>query len=262
MTDTPKLLFERDGAIARIVLNRPDAGNAVDLELGRAFLDAAIECDEDDRIRCVVLAANGRMFCVGGDISAFAGAGDRVGVLLKQLTGLAHSAIARLARMNKPLLTVVNGPAAGIGLGLAVLGDIVLAARSAHFTAAYTAIGVTPDGGITWMLPRLIGVRRAQEMLLLNKRVGAEEATAIGLITRAVDDDALADEAAKLAQTLARSATSALARTRNLLLDGLEAGFEGQMEAESRSIAAAGGSAEGREGIRAFLEKRRPNFQQ
>jgi 2-(1,2-epoxy-1,2-dihydrophenyl)acetyl-CoA isomerase len=262
MTQTPKLLLERDGAIARIVLNRPEAGNAVDLELGQAFLDAAIECDEDDSIRCVVLTANGRMFCVGGDISSFGAAGDRIGVLLKQLTGMAHSAMARLARMNKPLLTVINGPAAGIGLGLAVLGDIVIAARSAHFTAAYTAIGVTPDGGATWMLPRLIGVRRAQEMLLLNKRVSADDAAAIGLITRAVDDDALAEEANKLAQTLARSATQALARTRNLIVDGLDAGFERQMEAESRSIAAAGQGAEGREGIRAFLEKRRPNFQQ
>src|SRR3546814_10418141 len=100
-----------------------------------------------------------------------------------------HVAVARLARMNKPLLCVVNGPAAGMGLSLAILGDVVLAAKSAHFTTAYGAIGLTPDGGMTWLLPRLIGLRRAQEMIVLNKRVSAEEGEAIGLVTRMVDDD-------------------------------------------------------------------------
>src|SRR3546814_18014426 len=111
--------------------------------------------------------------------------------------------------MNKPLLCVVNGPAAGMGLSLAILGDVVLAAKSAHFTTAYGAIGLTPDGGMTWLLPRLIGLRRAQEMIVLNKRVSAEEGEAIGLVTRMVDDDELAAESTKIALRLATAATGA-----------------------------------------------------
>lgn len=254
------MLVERAGAVARLVLNRPDAGNAIDLPLARALLDAAVMCDEDDSIRCVVLTGRGRMFCAGGDIRAFAAAGDDLPSVLTQMTGDLHRAISLLLRMQKPLVTAVNGPAAGAGIGLAVLGDIALAARSAHFTLAYTSIGVTPDGGSSWLLPRLIGMRRTQELMLLNTRVSAEQAAAIGLVTRTVDDAALEAEAAAVAATLAGSATLALGRTRALLLGSFAAGAEEQMAAEAQGIVAAGGGPEGREGIRAFLEKRRPNF--
>jgi 2-(1,2-epoxy-1,2-dihydrophenyl)acetyl-CoA isomerase len=260
MADLAPLLFERESGVARLVLNRPDAGNAIDIPLARALMLAAIECDEDDAIRCVVLTGRGKLFCAGGDIRGFEAAGDKLGSLLKELSGYLHLAISRLSRMGKPLVTAVNGPAAGAGLSLAVLGDIALATRSAHFSMAYTAIGVTPDGGSTWLLPRLIGLRRAQEMMLLNTRIGAERAEAIGLISRVVDDGALESETAELAERLARSATAALGRTRNLLLESFGASFEGQMEAESRAIAASGNDPHGREGIRAFLEKRQPAF--
>lgn len=257
--DSP-LLTERAGGVVRLVLNRPEAGNAIDPGMARALRDAATECDEDPAVRCVVIAARGKLFCAGGDIRSFAAAGPRLGGFLKQLTADLHVAFARLARMEKPLVTVIQGPAAGAGLSLAVLGDLALAARSAHFTLAYTALGVSPDGGSTWLLPRLIGLRRTQELALLNRRVGAEEAAAMGLITRAVDDGALAAEAEQLAGQLARSATVALGRTRALLLSSFAAGFEEQMEHEARAIAASGNGAEGREGIRAFGEKRKPDW--
>lgn len=254
------LLVERTGGVARLVLNRPDVGNAIDAGLARALRDAAIECDEDPAVRCVVLTARGRMFCAGGDIRSFGTAGERLGGFLKQLTADLHVAISRLARMEKPLVTVVQGPAAGAGLSLAVLGDIALAARSAHFTLAYTALGVSPDGGSTWLLPRLVGLRRTQELMLTNRRLTADEAAGMGLITRAVDDASLASEADELAGTLARSATAALGRTRALLMASYGASFEGQMEAEARAIALGGNGAEGREGIAAFLEKRKPDW--
>ena len=186
--ESDTVLFARAGAVATLTLNRPKAGNAINLELARALMERAIVCDEDESIRCVVLTGAGRMFCAGGDVTDFATAGEGTGALFKNLTAYLHMAVSRLARMRKPLLTAINGPAAGAGLSLAILGDLALAARSAHFTVAYPAIGLSPDGASTWLLPRLVGLRRAQELMLLNKRVGADEAAAMGLITRCVEE--------------------------------------------------------------------------
>lgn len=252
--------FEREGAVARLVLSRPDAGNGIDVALARTLLEHAIACDEDDSIRAVVLTGEGRMFCVGGDITAFGAAGDNAPALIKEITAYLHAAIARLSHMNKPLLTAINGPAAGAGLSLAVLGDIAIARASAHFTVAYTAVGLSPDGGASWLLPRLIGLRRAQELALLNRRVGAEEAAQIGLITRAVADDAFDEEVAALARQLAVSATGAIGRTRNLLLSSLQTPLEAQMDAEARAIAEGARSEHGRRAIAAFLAKQKPDF--
>lgn len=254
------LRFERDGGIVTLTLERPDSGNAITLELARALLDAAIRCDSDASIRCVVLTGEGRMFCAGGDISTFSAAQDDLSATLSELAGVLHLAMSRFARMAKPLLTLVNGPAAGAGLSLALAGDIVIAARAAHFTAAYTAIGLTPDGGMSWLLPRLVGLRKAQEMILTNRRVTAEEAETLGLVTRTVDDAALAEEGNATAAMLSRAAVGALGAARALLLESFAAGLETQMEKEARAIAAAGGGAECREGLTAFLEKRKPSY--
>lgn len=223
-------------------------------------MEAAIACDEDDSVRCVVLTGAGRLFCAGGDVMAFAAGGDKVQVMLKEITAYLHAAIARLARMPKPLVTMINGPAAGAGLSLAALGDIALAGRSAHFTPAYPALGLSPDGGATWLLPRLVGLRRAQEMALLNQRVTAEGAAAMGLITRVIDDEALAGETDTVAQKLAGSATLALGRARQLLADSFTNSLETQMEMEARAIADLSRTPHGREGIGAFAAKRKPKF--
>jgi 2-(1,2-epoxy-1,2-dihydrophenyl)acetyl-CoA isomerase len=243
-TDAP-LLFTRAHGIARLTLNRPQAGNSIDVPLARALMEAAFECDEDETIRCVVLTGAGRMFCAGGDITGFAGAAAKSPMLLKELTAYIHSAASRFSRMAKPMVTAINGPAAG---------------QSAHFTMAYTAIGLSPDAGASWLLPRLIGLRRAQEMTLLNKRVSAAEAVEIGLITRVVADDALAAAAAEIAEQLAASATRAIGRSRNLLLSSFGNALEEQLELEARGIAAGGRDPEGVEGITAFLAKRKPDF--
>lgn len=260
MTHSAALLLEQENGVARLTLNRPTAGNSIDLDLARALMEAAIQCDEDDSIRCVSLSGTGRLFCAGGDIQSFIAAGGRAPALLKELTGYLHLAIARLARMDKPLVTVVNGPAAGAGVGLAALGDIVLAARSAHFTLAYTNIALSPDAGCTWLLPRLIGWRKAQELMFTNRRVGAEEAERIGLITRAVDDDALGQVAGDQLQQMADAATLALGHTRRLLLSSLDASLETHLECEARSISQLGRTPDFREGIDAFRAKRKANF--
>ncbi len=254
------LRVQREGAILRLALDRPAVGNAIDLPMARALFDAAIEADEDDGVRCVVLTGTGRLFCAGGDVAGFAAAGDALPQLLKRLTGTLHSAIARLARMPKPLLTVVNGPAAGAGFGLAVLGDVVIASSSAHFTLAYTGLGLSPDGGATWLLPRLVGLRRAQELALTNRRVDAAEAVAMGLVTRAVAPEALEAEAEATALALAAAATLCLGATRRLLLDSFSTALETQMEHEARSIAQLAATPHGREGVAAFVARRAPDY--
>ncbi|ATE63988.1 enoyl-CoA hydratase/isomerase family protein [Rhizorhabdus dicambivorans] len=254
------LLFERDGDVARLTLNRPDAANALDLTLCEALFEAATECDGDASIRCVVLTGTGRMFCAGGDIGAMSAAGDKVGPIVGELASKLHLAMSRLARMNKPLVTLVNGPAAGAGYGLALSGDVVLAARSAVFSAAYGALGVSPDGGLTWLLPRLVGLRRAQEIIISNRRLSAEEAETMGLITRAIDDEALISEGMAVAGKLAAGATSAIGRTRDLLLASFGNSWETHLELEARGIATSISSVEGKEGVAAFLGKRKPDF--
>jgi 2-(1,2-epoxy-1,2-dihydrophenyl)acetyl-CoA isomerase len=254
------LRFERDGAIARLTLHRPNVGNSLDVRTARALMHASIECDEDTSVRCVVLSGTGRLFCAGGDIGEFAAAGDSISVLLKELTTYLNAAVARFARMRKPIITAVNGPAAGAGLSLAMLGDLVLAVRSAHFTVAYTALGLSPDCGATWWLPRLVGLRVAQELILTNRRLSAEEAKLVGLITRVVDDNQLVTETDMLANQLANSAPEALAHARRLLMSSFDTTLETQMDAETRSIAELGRTECAREGIRQFLEKRRPDY--
>ena len=253
------ILVERDGSVARITLNRPEVGNALDIPMSRALMEAVIACDEDDTVRCVLLTGAGRLFCAGGEVAAFAGAGDRLPAFLKEITVYLHAAVARLMRMDKPVVTAINGSAAGAGMGLALLGDIALADSRAQFTLAYTGLGLSPDGGTTWLLPRLVGTRRAQELCLRNRRVGAEEAAAIGMITRVVEAG-LMEEASAVAAELARAATPALAVTRRLLLDSTSASLETQLDAESRGIASLARTWEAREGIAAFIEKRAPDF--
>lgn len=256
-SDKPLALTIAEG-VATIRLARPEAGNAIGLAMAEALALVAADLEARDDVRCVLLTASGRFFCVGGDIGAFREAGDAVPQLLEKITTALHRAVSHLARMPKPLVVAVNGPAAGAGLSLAALGDIVLAGRSATFTMAYTGIGLTPDGGATAILPRLIGLRRTQELAFTNRRLSADEAAAIGLVTEAVDDSELEERSMAMARRLRDGPVSAFARIRALLMSDLP--LEEQIALEARTICAASASPEGREGIAAFLDKRRPAF--
>ena len=258
MTDLVRI--EHAGGVARLTLNRPESGNAIDIHLSRALMEAAIACDVDPSVRCVLLTGAGRMFCVGGDIAAFSGSGTQFSPLLKEMSGYLHMAISRFARMQKPLVTAINGPAAGAGLALALLGDVALASRAAKFNTAYAGIGLSPDGGTTWLMPRLIGLRRAQELVLTGRRLTADEAAEIRLVTRAVEPDGLEAEANAVAVQLAAGPTRALGRARSLLLSSLNTSLEEQLELESRAIAASGADTEAQEGVTAYTAKRKPNF--
>lgn len=260
MSDTP-LLVTIDGAIATLTFNRPEAGNSIDLAMAQALRAAAMRCAADPAIRCVVLTGRGKLFCGGGDMASFAQAGDRVSAFLGELADTLHGAVTCLMRMQKPLLVLVNGPAAGAGMSLAIAGDVVLAARSAHFTAAYGSIGLSPDGGMSWHLPRLVGMRKAQEILITNRRIPAAEAEAIGLVTCVMDDADLASEGARQAGLLAAMPTMAVGAVRTLLLDSFHGGFEQHLDRESRAIAASGATDACREGLAAYAARRKPDFQ-
>lgn len=255
------VLLTRDGAVAHVVLNRPDAGNAIDPALADELSEAADEVSSDPSVRCVVLTGSGRLFCAGGDVGRMAAAGENAPTFLHDLASSLHGAIKTLATMAKPLVVAVNGPAAGAGLSLALLGDVVLAAKSAHFTAAYTGIGLTPDGGMSWLLPRVVGLRRAQAMILTNERIGAEEAERLNLVTRVVEDDDLAAETGKLADRLVAAPTAAIGAARGLLLEGAISSLTDHLDREADTIAAAGAHSESREGVAAFLTRRRPDYQ-
>lgn len=260
MIEDPAISVEVRDGVATLTLNRPDKRNAIGPEMSAALAQAAERCSADPAIRCVLLTGAGSFFSVGGDVDLFSQAGDDAAAIVGDLAASFHAGVLRLATMPKPLVTAINGPAAGAGLSLAMLGDLAIAAQSAQFAVAYTAIGLTPDGGASWMLPRLVGLRRAQEMVLTNRRVGAEEAASIGLVTRTVPDTDLMAEAQDCARRLAIGAVGALATCRRLLLDGATHSLAEQLQKEAAAIAAASGSPEGREGISAFLEKRRPRF--
>lgn len=257
---SPAITLDIEDGIAWLTLARPEKRNAVDPEFAFRLHELAERCAADQAIRCAVLTGSGKFFCVGGDIDAFSAAGEDAEAAVGSLARSFHSGIHRLATMEKPLVTAINGPAAGAGLSLAILGDIALSAASAHFTSAYSAVGLTPDGGASWWLPRLVGMRRAQEMVLTNRRIGAEEAAAIGLVTGVVPDDALRAEASTVASALAKGPIRALARCRNLLRESATADLSSQLDREAASIAKSAGAAEGREGVAAFLAKRPPRF--
>jgi 2-(1,2-epoxy-1,2-dihydrophenyl)acetyl-CoA isomerase len=256
----PPVRLDRDGAVAHIVLARPEAGNAVSLALCQAFAAAVEVCAADPSVRALLVRAEGANFCVGGDLQEFRQQAEGRPAHLAALAHPFHAAQHRLMTMAAPVVVAVQGAVAGAGCGLALCGDIVVAAESAGFTLAYTAIGLSPDGGSTHLLPRLIGLRRTQELMLTNRRLPAAEALALGLVTELVADRDLETRALALAHRLARGATRAHGEVKRLLSLTFERGFTAQTNDEGDTIARLSGGADAAEGIDAFFAKRPPAF--
>lgn len=254
------LMLERSEGVLEITLNRPDSGNALSPDLAAELAEVANECVGDSSVRAVILTGAGRMFCAGGDLSSMAEAGDTRHAMLLKMTQGVHTAVSRFARMNAPVVAAVNGMAAGGGFSLAVSGDFILAAESAKFLLAYTNAGLSPDGSSSWFLPRKIGHARASELMLTNRMLSAEEALDWGLINRVVADGNLMDEARALACKVASGPTLAYGTVKRLLAESFSNGLETQMEHEARGIADSSVSSDGKEGVAAFLEKRKPSF--
>lgn len=251
--------LEIAGGIARLTLERPDAANAIDLDVAQGLCGAASELAARDDVRVVVLSSGGKLFCAGGDLGWMQAQDDPAAGLHVLATAL-HKAIEGFAALDAPVVARVHGAAAGAGMSLVLGADLAVASTKASFTMAYTSVGLSPDGGSSYLLPRLVGQRRATEIILTNRRVGAEEAERIGMITRAVEPEALDDAVEALAASLAAGPTSSYGAAKRLFATTWTASMHDQLADEADAIAACAGSPAGQEGISAFLAKRKPDF--
>jgi 2-(1,2-epoxy-1,2-dihydrophenyl)acetyl-CoA isomerase len=263
--DSAVLLKRRDGAVLTLTLNRPQALNSFTGDLHDALLAALKAAAADAEVRCVVLTGAGRGFCAGQDLSDPAIAPDLTpGAAPKDIGALIEARYKPLALLLHdfpvPVLAAVNGVAAGAGANIALNCDIVIAARSASFIQAFSKIGLVPDAGGTWLLPRLVGRAQAMALAMLGDKLSAEEAQRIGLIYRCVDDATLADEAQALALRLAAMPVRALTETRRAFAQADQLTLSAALTMEADVQRRMGNSADYREGVAAFFEKRAPRF--
>ena len=246
--------------VAKIEFNRPDAGNSINRKFAHEFMDVAIKSTTDSSVRCIVIGAAGAIYSFGGDLKFFSTEMEKIEGTLIELTAVLHQGIQRFHNCKVPVIIGVDGMAAGGGFSLALFADIVFASRSSKFTMAYTNAGLSPDGSSSYYLPRLVGLRRAQELMLTNRVLSAEEAQEWGIVTYVCDGEQLDVEVEKLASKLASGPTRAYGAVKQLLARTYDQSLEVQLEQESRLIAEMADSKDGREGLDAFLNKRKPNF--
>lgn len=253
--------YESDGRTARITLDRPDAGNAIDLAMAQDFLEAAenVTAQAKNGLRVVLLQSRGKMFCVGGDLKAFAATDDR-GELMHAVANTAHRAIELLTSAPVPVVTAVHATAAGAGIGIALAGDIVIASEAAKFKMAYTAAGLSPDFGTSWILARDLGLARALDLALTNRLFSATDAERWGLISEVVNPDALEQRVLDIVTGLFDAPTEALAATKRLLREHLSQQFSAHLDREEESISYLVDRPDGHEGIGAFLDRRPARF--
>jgi 2-(1,2-epoxy-1,2-dihydrophenyl)acetyl-CoA isomerase len=256
--DKTVLVDVRDG-IATVTLNNPAAANALNMAMGRDLLEAALRVEGDPAVRAVVVTGAGKHFCFGGDLAGMAEKGAAVGGYLNELTTNIHAAISCFTRMRAPVIAAVNGAAAGGGVGLVCMTDLAIAGRGSRFRLAYTGVGLAPDCATSFLLPRIVGRRRALDLFLTNRVLGADEALAWGLVNQVVDDAEVLPQALALAATLAAGPTESYAAVKRLI-DAADPGLESQMALEGRTMAAQSMHPHGQEGVAAFLGKRRPNY--
>ena len=248
------------GGVARLRMIRAEGRNAID-PLWVTELEAAVTALEQERsARAVLIVADGPAFSVGGDMAHFLAERGRMAAELADMVGGYHAALGRLAALPLPVVSAVNGPAAGGGLGLVWCSDVVIAADDAKFATGFAALGLSGDGGSSWFLPRLVGLRRAREMILHNRVVSAAEALDWGLIDRVVPAADLDAEAEAAAAGMAAGPTLAYGEMRQLLWRSLSVGVDDQLQAELEAIVRCGATADAREGVSAFNERRPPKF--
>jgi 2-(1,2-epoxy-1,2-dihydrophenyl)acetyl-CoA isomerase len=258
------ILVERTGAIATLTLNRPEALNTLDFAMMDALVTHTAALAADDSLRVVVVRGAGRHFMAGGDLRSFAQRLDHPPDARREefqrLIQHLHAAVEHLHRMPHTVIAQVRGAVAGFGLSLMCGCDLAVAADDAYFTTAYRHIALTPDGGGTWALPRIVGLRKAMEMLLLSERIDAQEALRLGLVNRVVPPAELDAAVATLAQSLAAGPVLALRNAKRLARESLDRTLSAQLQAEAVSFAQCAATPDFVEGIRAFLEKRPARF--
>ncbi len=260
LAEGPALLGLREG-VAHLRLNRPDASNGMNIELLLALNEAILACHGEPEVRVLLISGEGPNFCAGGDVRAFAAEGEKLPQYVGKATAYLQSAILGLIRLQAPVVAAVHGFAAGGGgFGLVCAVDMVIAAESARFLAGATRVGMAPDAGGSVTLARLVGMRKATEILLTNPVLTAIEARDLGIVNRVVPDADLAAAALALARELAAGAPKALAATKRLLWNGVGSSVEACLPEEARTVTELSGTADAREGLAAVIERRRPLF--
>jgi 2-(1,2-epoxy-1,2-dihydrophenyl)acetyl-CoA isomerase len=250
------------GGVCTITLNRPAALNALNQDLAIGLRDAVLAAEQDQSARCLVIRG-GQNFMAGGDLKWFddlvrSRRPEQNRIEFERFAGDVHSVIVSLRRMPKPVLASVRAAAAGFGMSLMMACDLVIAADNAYFSLAYSLIGASPDGGSTFALPRIVGAKKAMEIALLSERFDAATAERLGLVNRVVPAAALDDETARLAARLAGGPTAAYGRTKQLLNASLNSTLESQLQREAEAFAQSASEPAFAEGVRAFIEKRKP----
>lgn len=259
--ETGPVLLEIANGIARLRLNRPDAANGMSAELLSALCEAIMICHGHPDLRVLLLSGEGKNFCAGGDVRAFAEKGEKLPDYIRQATAYLQNAVLGLLRLEAPVIACVQGFAAGGGgFGLVCASDLVIATESAKFMAGATRVAMAPDAGVSVTLSRLVGLRRAMSILLTNPVISAAEALEIGIVTKVVPDDQLADISLELAHQLAAGAPKALAATKRLVWSGTGTSVEQCLSEEARTVAELSSMADAREGLAAVIERRKPSF--
>jgi len=258
MTESVELT--RDGDIARVILNRPRAFNAIDLDLAEQFAAHLTTLAADQEVRGIVISGAGKAFCAGGDLKYFLAHPPGVAAAFHEVAGRFHQAVLEIRRMPKPVIAAVNGVAAGGGFSLALACDFRVMGKSAVLKQAYTSAGLCMDGGGSFTLPRMVGLARALEIAAFDRPIAAEQAYAWGLATKITEDDRVLEEAMNLGRALAGISLYAFGWVKRLLTDSFDSALEGHLERERWGLASCAAHPEGQEGLQAFVEKRKPEF--
>jgi len=250
----------RDGQIAVLLLNRPSVLNAFDLDMLKDLPDNMLSFSTDNSVRGVVLSGKGRAFCAGADLKMALGAPQGLPAVFHEGAARLHQVILEIRRIKKPVIAAINGIAAGAGFSMALSCDFRVMARSAVLQLGYPSSGLSIDGGGTFTLPRIVGLARALEIAAFDRPIFAEEALALGLVTMVAEDGHALEEAVSMARELAERSLSSFGWSKQLLTDSFNTSFETHIEREREGIRSCAAHRDGQEGIRAFVEKRKPIF--
>jgi len=254
------VLTQKYGTILQVTLNRPDAFNALNFEMMTRLGETLSHAAADASIQGVLLTGSGKAFCSGGDLKSIAQSSEDAASVLYRLAPQFHLSIMEIHRMKKPVIAAINGIAAGGGFSLALACDFRVMAQSATLRQAYTSSGLSMDGGGTFALPRLVGLARAMEIMAFDQPISSTQALAWGLVTRVVADDLVIAESLSILNTIVQGALHSFGWSKRLMTDSLNSTLETQLELERQGISDCAAHPHGQEGIRAFIEKRKPIF--
>jgi 2-(1,2-epoxy-1,2-dihydrophenyl)acetyl-CoA isomerase len=246
--------------IATIMLNRPEKRNAVNETMIGELLDYISYCEENTDIKAIIVTGSGKAFCSGGDLDQMDFSHGSTHLRVKTFINAGHPLFLEMRRVPKPIIAAVNGPAIGAGFGLALSCDLLIASKSARFNSHFVLVGLSPDGGLSYLLPRLVGDKRAKWLMFTGEVVDAQKGYEIGFVNKVVEDIELLNEATSVAKKLASSATLAIARTKELINRSWYESLETQMEYEKQFQAGLVLTEDAKEAITAFRDKRKPRF--